>query len=104
QRDQVRLHLLKAIAGPVTFKRQSKLEQTREKYLLLTLRVTSTNPVEKIDYQSWGDPLDAPGKHEPRLFDDRGQSYLRARFPAGTIVAGHVDTSYMTPGRMIDDT
>src|SRR5207248_2470 len=59
--------------------------------------------VSLVNYESWADPTREAGRHEPRLTDDRGQTYRRVSFAPGTDLAGSSGDTFLTPGKPIVD-
>jgi hypothetical protein len=72
---------------------------TREKQLLVKLRITSIGATQVLEYTSWGEP----GPATAILKDNHGRSYQVRSYGMGFGIAGHVARAALAPGKTVED-
>jgi hypothetical protein len=87
----------------VTLKDKGKQRTTKEKYLVVRVRLKYLGPSERVSYQSWGAPARAGEQTAPVLTDGSGKSYARKAFGPGVEVVGQVGQFSLFTGRSVED-
>jgi hypothetical protein len=98
----VRIQILLVKVSPVTINKGPEDEQTREEYLLVSLRATNVGAAgEGIPYSGW--TKNASGGNGPTLRDRSGALCRRKTFPANVTVLGQAGKERLYPGRGVND-
>jgi hypothetical protein len=98
-----RVRVLSAAVQSLDTKEAQRVHRSREKYLVLTLRISNAGGARLIAYSGWGASLKAEVS-APVLRDDGGRTYRLAALPAGAHVPGQVSEATIPPGKIIEDT
>jgi hypothetical protein len=90
RRDDVRVHVVAALAGPVELHRGeegSVLSPAKHLVLRVAVLCEGTRAPE-VTYEPWADLDLSPSRHPPTLTDDRGQRYTQDTFGPALAVVG----------------
>jgi hypothetical protein len=103
QMNDLRVEVLGVRVGAVELSSPATIKSaTREKYLLIRLRVSYHGLLfREIPYERWADLPGAPSKHPPVLVDDRNRPLAQVAFDPSAKVAGRVEGDALTPGHMV---
>ena len=80
-------------------KRANGKKSTREKNLLLKIRITSIGATSAHEYTSWGEP----GPDAAVLKDSQNRGYRFRNFGLGIGIAGHIRRASLLPGKNVED-
>ena len=103
-KSDLRLVVTSVTVKPVEYKdARGKQAATREKYLVIGLRLSNVGINHTIDYASWGETGQAGGERSPRLQDNFGRTYSLKTFEPGTEVAGRLRRATIGPLKAVQD-
>ena len=89
---------------PVEYKdARGKQAATREKYLVIGLRLSNVGINHTIDYASWGESGQIGAERSPRLQDNLGRTYSLKTLEPGTEVAGRLRLATIGPLKAVQD-
>jgi hypothetical protein len=76
---------------------------SRDKLLVIRLRIGNAGQTRKIEYESWGDTSQLFDRHVPILKDNFNNNYRRMSFDLGTRVQEQLSSESIHPGMSVDD-
>jgi hypothetical protein len=102
EQGDLRVRVLSATVRPPDFKDATRKRGTRERCLLVAVRVYNVGAERRFEYVSWGN--DEPGSREQSLLSDSlGNEYRLRTFADGAEVTGHLHRATLSPGGHVDD-
>jgi hypothetical protein len=101
QQGDLRVRAVRAVVGPLTF-RNAQPAPSADPFLQIVLRVYNAGTTGRLEYRSWGHPLD-PAEQAVVLADDRGRTYRPCHFRTGGEVAGQLRAASIAPLGKVED-
>jgi hypothetical protein len=103
-KSDLRLVVMAVTVKPLEYTdARGKQMTTKEKYLLIELRLSNVAINHAIEYTSWGELSPADTDRAPQLRDNLGKTYALKPFEQGTEVAGHVPRTTIGPLKAVKD-
>jgi hypothetical protein len=103
QQGRVRVLLTGVAVGPADLKAKSGKRPSRERYLVVRVRVSHVGGGGPFTFAGWGNPASADEKNLPRLTDSAGKAYARPALESGAEVDGQERDAPVFPGNSTDD-
>lgn len=97
QQGDLRVRVVAVALRPVEFRNYKPVRYSRERYLLISLRVYNAGAERRIEYTSWGE------SQQPVLRDNLGKTYRPRTFGPEIEVGGRTRRAPLGPGGHIDD-
>jgi hypothetical protein len=99
----VEIRVTSAKVGQVTVQRFNETAQTKEAYLIISIRLLNSNPTRKVDYKTWAGASVSFQRDYATVEDDLGNSYKRISSGAFHKPVGRVESESLYPGKPVDD-
>jgi len=104
QRRDVRVTVFEVRIGPVRLKGpKEKLKDTKEKYILIGLRVRNSGVARMFEYRTWNAKPATPESPVVKLTDSAGKELKPAVFDDGWDVPGRGESASLRPTMSVDD-
>jgi len=103
QQADVRVHVTAVVIEGVAIKAQGKQRTTKEKYLVIRVRLSNSGAARLVNYGGW--LVLEPNKEpiRPILTDHEGKVYQRKDFGSGVEVVEQAAAVALRPGRWVED-
>jgi hypothetical protein len=103
QQGRVRVLITGAGVGPADLKEKSGKRASRERYLIVRVRVQHTGAGAQFTFAGWGGASPSDEANAGRLTDEGGKALSRATLPTGTELAGVTRGKVVFPGSGAED-